>query len=165
MPVPQSKFEAFNNEDLYLVGYLIHKFVMNAFTDLWYVSVSLVCVLVMKVNCFKPKNKFHIQGRTFSALDATTLTKLPKIKASDLLDLLFIKKLKLQKKKKTIKSKGKQSLSAFRVNYQHWLKTHEMIWRPPTLYLLSVFQIWILSYLLRTSELLLTAIGMQNISW
>ena len=32
MPVPQSKFEAFNNEDLYLVWYLIHK-VMNAFTD------------------------------------------------------------------------------------------------------------------------------------
>ena len=34
MPIPQSKFEAFNNEDLYLVGYLIHKFVMNAFIDL-----------------------------------------------------------------------------------------------------------------------------------
>ena len=34
MPVPQSKFEAFNNEDLYLVGYLIRKFVVNAFTDL-----------------------------------------------------------------------------------------------------------------------------------
>lgn len=91
------------------------------------ISVALVCVLVMRVNCFKPKNKFHIQGRTFSALDATTLTKLPKLKASDLLDLLFIKKLKLQKKKKTKKSKGKQSLSAFRVNYQHWLKPHEMI--------------------------------------
>ena len=34
MPVPQSKFEAFNNEDLFLVWYLIRKFVMNAFTDL-----------------------------------------------------------------------------------------------------------------------------------
>ena len=90
------------------------------------ISVALVCVLVMRVNCFKPKNKFHIQGRTFSALDATTLTKLPKLKASDLLDLLFIKKLKLQKDKKS--RKKKQSLSAFRENYQHWLlKTHEMI--------------------------------------
>ena len=86
-----------------------------------------MCLLVMRVNGIKPKKKLHIQGRTFSALDATTFNKLPKLKASDLLDLLFIKKLKLQKKKKTKKSKGKQSLSAFRVNYQHWLKPHEMI--------------------------------------
>ena len=88
-----------------------------------------MCYLILRVNGFKPKKKFHLHGRTFSALDATTLTKLPKLKASNLLDLLFIKKLKLQKEKKSRKSKAKekQSLSAFRVNYQHWLKTHEMI--------------------------------------
>ena len=90
------------------------------------ISVALfLCFLVMRVNGFKPKKKFNILGRTFSALDATTLTKLPKLKASDLLDLLFIKKLKLQKDKKS--RKKKQSLSAFKENYQHWLKTHEMI--------------------------------------
>lgn len=85
--------------------------------------------LMIRVNGFKPKKKFNLRGRTFSALDATTLTKLPKLKASSLLDLLFIKKLKLQKEKKLRKSKAKekQSLSAFRVNYQHWLKSHEMI--------------------------------------
>ena len=93
------------------------------------ISVALMCLLILRVNGFKPKKKFHLHGRTFSALDATTLTKLPKLKASNLLDLLFTKKLKLQKEKKLRKSKAKekQSLSAFRVNYQHWLKTHEMI--------------------------------------
>lgn len=93
------------------------------------ISVALMFSLIMRVNGFKPKKKLHLHGRTFSALDATTLTKLPKLKASSLLDLLFIKKLKLQKEKKLRKSKAKekQSLSAFRVNYQHWLKSHEMI--------------------------------------
>ena len=85
-----------------------------------------MCSLIMKVNGFKPKQKFNIHGRSFSALDATTLTNLPKLKASDLLDLLFTKKLKLQKEKKSKKSKKKQSLSAFRSNYQHWLKTRGM---------------------------------------
>ena len=90
------------------------------------ISVALfLCFLVMRVNGLKPKKKFNILGRTFSALDATTFNRLPKLKASDLLDLLFIKKLKLQKDKKS--RKKKQSLSAFRENYQHWLKTHEMI--------------------------------------
>ena len=89
-------------------------------------AALFLCLLVMRVNGIKPKKKLHIQGRTFSALDATTFNRLPKLRASDLLDLLFIKKLKLQKDKKS--RKKKQSLSAFRENYQHWLlKTHEMI--------------------------------------
>ena len=99
---------------------------MNVFNENNISVAVFMCFLVIRVNGFKPKKKFHIQGRTFSALDATTFNKLPKLKASDLLDLLFIKKLKLQKDKKSIKKK--QSMSAFRENYQHWLlKTYEMI--------------------------------------
>ena len=96
---------------------------MNVITENNIIVALFLCFLVMRANGFKPKKKFHIQGRTFSALDATTFNKLPKLKASALLDLLFMKKLKLQKDKKS--RKKKQSLSAFKENYQHWLKTRE----------------------------------------
>lgn len=86
-------------------------------------SVTLLCLLVMRLNGFKPR-KSRIRGRTLSALDATTLTKLQKLNASHFLDLLFAKKLKLQKNKSK-KSKKEKSLSAFKANYLHWLKTFE----------------------------------------
>ena len=105
------------------VCWLLNQFVMNAFTEIIFQLLYSCVFWSWEWIASSQRKSFTFREEPSQLSMRQHLTGCQNWELVIYLICFFIKKLKLQKDKKS--RKKKQSLSAFRENYQHWLKTRE----------------------------------------